>query len=427
MNRSDLKLTISASLAAFGAYFCMYAFRKPFTATTYEAAASFGALDFKIGLVIAQVLGYALSKFIGIKVISEMKPKWRTALFIGLIAFSELALIGFGLVKDHWSSLLMLFLNGLPLGMIWGIVFSYLEGRRTTEILGAILASSFIVSSGAVKNVGAWLLTNDWARSFLPNEYWMPAMTGALFFIPLVGFAFWLRTLPPPNEADQLARTKREPMDAQQRKQLLSHLGLGLIGIVAYYVLVTAFRDVRDNFAAELWTALGYGDTPAIFTLAELPIALLTLLPLLIGYFIKSNEKALRYYHALILFSTILFIIPTWLFTNGMLDGAYWIIAVGLGLYLGYVPLNAIYFDRLVGAFKQVATAGFLIYVADASGYAGSVAVLLWKNFGSADLSWLDFFINLAYIAGGLGFVIAAFSWYAFERRLIYHQQKSLD
>ena len=51
-----------------------------------------------------------------------------------------------------------MFMNGLFLGMIWGLVFSYMEGRRVSEVLGAVLCASFIVSSGAVKSVGVLLM-----------------------------------------------------------------------------------------------------------------------------------------------------------------------------------------------------------------------------------------------------------------------------
>jgi hypothetical protein len=77
-NASPVTFTTFASLAGFATYFSMYAFRKLF------AAASFGsvdgwhfALDFKVALVLAQVLGYAASKFIGIKVISGMQQTHR--------------------------------------------------------------------------------------------------------------------------------------------------------------------------------------------------------------------------------------------------------------------------------------------------------------------------------------------------------------
>lgn len=403
-----------AGFAAFGAYFCTYAFRKPFASVEYAGAGDIFGLDFKIALVIAQVLGYALSKFIGIKVISELAAQRRTALFLSLILLAELALVGFGLVGDHWSALVLLFFNGLPLGMIWGIVFGYLEGRKTTELLGAMLASSFIISSGAVKSVGAWLVKEPWEIT----TYWMPATTGAIFLLPLVFFALVLGQLPPPSAADKVARSTRAPIRKIQRKHLLLRLGPGLLGIVLFYVLMTGIRDIRDNFAAEIWTALGYAGQPEVFTLAELPIALLTLLPLFACYFVSQNKKALRIYHAIFLVSSLLIALSTLAFSLGRLDGAIWMVLVGLGLYLSYVPLNAIYFDRLIGAFQQVATAGFLIYIADASGYAGSVGIMLYKNFGSGQLDWLPFFTQLASITGLLGCLLAGLSWFAFEKRL---------
>ena len=63
-------------VAAFGTYFCMYAFRKPFTAATYEGIEWLG-IGYKTILVAAQVFGYTLSKFIGIKVVSEMPARYR--------------------------------------------------------------------------------------------------------------------------------------------------------------------------------------------------------------------------------------------------------------------------------------------------------------------------------------------------------------
>ena len=136
-------------------------------------------VEYKIALVIVQVLGYALSKVIGIKVISEMPPRRRASAILILIGGAELALVLFALIPAPWN-IACLFLNGLALGMIWGLVFGFLEGRRLTELLGAILCASFIVSSGVVKSVGESVMLAGWA-----NEYWMPAVTG-LLFTPLV-------------------------------------------------------------------------------------------------------------------------------------------------------------------------------------------------------------------------------------------------
>ena len=73
-----------------------------------------------------------------------------------------------------------------------------------------------------------------------------------------------------------------------------------------------------------------------------------------------------------------------------------------MGLYLAYVPFGGVLFDRLIATLGVAGTAGFLIYVTDAFGYLGSVALLLYKNFGQPDLSWLDFFISFSYITSGV-------------------------
>jgi hypothetical protein len=67
-DRRGLWLSAWCVLAAFGTYFCMYAFRKPFTAAGFQDTTVWG-LDYKTVLVTAQVLGYTFSKFLGIKVV----------------------------------------------------------------------------------------------------------------------------------------------------------------------------------------------------------------------------------------------------------------------------------------------------------------------------------------------------------------------
>ncbi len=135
-------------VAAFSTYFCMYAFRKPFAVADFEQIVSLGILpdmQLKILLNVSQVIGYCLSKFIGIKVISEMSGRGRAFAIIACIGFAEFALFLFGIVPIEWG-FLCLFLNGLPLGMVWGLVFGFLEGRRVSEILGAGLSASYILA-----------------------------------------------------------------------------------------------------------------------------------------------------------------------------------------------------------------------------------------------------------------------------------------
>src|ERR1700761_141750 len=112
-------------VAAFGTYFCMYGFRKPYTAATYTNAVYFG-INYKFLLIIAQTIGYVIAKWVGIKIVSEIKREQRIAAIIGFIAFAELMLLLFGLVPRPWNMVCLL-LNGLSLGVIFGLVLGFLE------------------------------------------------------------------------------------------------------------------------------------------------------------------------------------------------------------------------------------------------------------------------------------------------------------
>jgi hypothetical protein len=409
---NPILFTAFAGLAGFAAYFCMFAFRKPFSVALFsEVPGWHHVLDYKVALVLAQVLGYAVSKLIGVKMIAEVTPNKRAVAILVLIFLSWLALILFAVIPAPWNVLAM-FLNGLPLGLIWGLVFGFMEGRRTSDVLGAILCASFIVSSGAVKSVGK-LLMDDWHIS----PFWMPAAAGALFF-PLLGLSVWaLSQLPPPSARDEAARVRRAPMDGAARAGFLRRYGAGLALLVLCYVLVTAIRDFRDNFAAEIWTALGFGHAAAVFTASEVPVAVLSLAVLAVIIVVRDNTRALLVIHGVVIAGLLLLGASTLAFQAGWLAPLAWMILSGAGLYMAYVPFNAMLFDRLIAASDTVGTAGFLIYVADASGYLGSCALLVFRNFGLVQLDWLQVFTAGAYGTSIAGTVLVGFSALYFARR----------
>jgi len=404
--------TVVAGLAGFAAYFSMYAFRKPFAAATFAVVPGWTfALDYKIAVVLAQVAGYALSKLIGIKVISELDPARRASAIIALILLAGLALVLFALIPAPWNVAAM-FLNGLALGMIWGLVFGFMEGRRTSEVLGAMLCASFIVSSGAVKTVGKLVMV-DWHVS----PFWMPAVAGALFLPLLFVSVFTLSALPPPNALDEAARVRRAPMGGAARAAFLAEYGIGIGLLVLAYVLTTALRDFRDNFAAELWSGMGYGNGAAIFTASELPVAILALTALGFIMMVRDNARALMVIHAVVVAGFALLACSTLAYRVGWLGPISWMILSGAGLYMAYTPFNAMLFDRLMAVSGRIGTAGFLIYVADASGYLGSCTLLIWRNFGLMHLNWLQVFTASAYGTSILGILFVSLSAVFFMRK----------
>ncbi|WP_374463538.1 DUF5690 family protein [Chryseobacterium sp.] len=409
INKKTL-VTLKAAFAAFGVYFCMYGFRKPFTVASFEGLSYFG-VDYKILIIIAQAVGYFISKFIGIKFISELKPKKRLTYLFAFIAIAELALLGFAAVPAPYNILFM-FINGIPLGMIWGIVFSYIEGRKATEIIGLFLCSSFVVSSGFTKSTGKFLMD-----TFPISEFWMPFSAGLIFIIPLIFFGLLLERIPNPSEEDILLKNKRQPLNSAERKALVQQFFVPIVCIIFLYISLTILRDFRDNFNREIWDGLNFSFDSSIFTLTEIPIAVMVLVILSFIVRVKNNKKAFVYYHY-ILFAGILIVgLSTYLFQQGSLSPFLWMTISGFGMYICYIPFNGIYFDRMIAAFEIKGNVGFLIYIVDSFGYLGSVLILLYKNFGSAQTSWLHFYINLNYIITVTVFILSVIAFLAFRNK----------
>lgn len=395
-------ISIMAAIAAFGTYTCMYSFRKAFAAATFDGHEYLG-IDYKVWLIIAQVLGYTFSKFYGIRFISEMTRKKRAPYILILIGISWLSLLGFAIIPAPWN-IVFLFMNGFPLGMIWGLVFGYLEGRKSTEFMAAFMSISMIFASGFVKTVGRTLISD-----YSINEYLMPFATGALFAVPLLFFVFCLELIPPPTEEDKLLRTERLPMNGEERIQFLFRFLPGIFIILIIYVLLTVMRDVRDNFEVEIWADLGINSN-TIYTNTDSIISLIILTMMSLLILVRDNLKAFKFIHLFIIAGFILVGFSTWLFNQNVIGPVWWMTVAGIGLYMGYVPFNAIFFERLIATFHVRGNVGFIMYVADAVGYLGSISLLLIKELGRPAIGWADFFrqgIMYVSIIGGLATVIS--------------------
>ncbi len=394
---SDVAFAFWTVLAAFGCYFCMYFFRKPFTAGRFHDAGVWG-LSFKIVLVMAQVAGYMLSKFIGIKIIAEMPPHRRAMTMLWLIFAAEAALVLFGLIPRPWNAV-CLFLNGLPLGMVYGLVQGFLEGRRLSELLTAGLCSSFIVADGMTKSLGTWLLLKG------VTEDWMPAVAGLLFLIPFGVCAAILARTPPPTDCDVAARNKRYTMNRSERLAFVRRYGIGLIPIVLMYLLVTIVRSIRADFAPEIWKELGNATASSIFTRSETMIAFCVLIMNGAAVLIINNYRAFNSSLATCGLGFVLMTAALLTRTSSADGGFRFMVLIGLGLYLPYVAVHTTLLERMLAMTGERGNVGFLMYVADSVGYLGYVVVMVVRNFYPSAtgvlglltlLSWLTIVISTA-------------------------------
>jgi len=415
-----VKVGLYAALVVFLAYTMIFGFRKSFTVATFNGIEIAG-YSYKTILVISQVLGYMLAKFYGIKYISELKRTGRGTIILILTGISWLSWLFFAIVPVPYN-IIFLFINGFPLGMLWGVVFSYVEGRRSTDFIGATLAVSFIFASGFVKSVGAWLMVD-----FGISEFWVPFYTGLVFALPLLFFVYLMEKIPPPSHEDIDLRAERLPMTKIHRKAFLKQFLPGIAACILIYSFATIFRDIRDNFSAEMWKELGYFNQPAIFSKTETPITLIILVLIGSMVLIKNNYKALQTAHVFILLGFAIAGVSTLLFTANSLEPIWWMMLVGLGLYMVYIPFNAVFFDRLISTFKYTGNVGFLIYVADSFGYVGSVGVLFSKEIFKVQLNWVTFFSNSVIGLSAIGILLTVFSMVYFGRKYAMIRAKDVE
>ena len=206
-------------------------------------------------------------------------------------------------------------------------------------------------------------------------------------------------------------------MDAPARRAFIMQFLPGLFFLTLLYFFLTAYRAVRDDFAVDIWIALGYESKPSILATSEMWVGfgVLVILAAFIG--IRNNRKALLIIHGVMLAGSALVGLLTYLWQIGFLGPEAWMIGIGLGLYLAYVPYGCMLFDRMIAALGVVATAGFMIYVTDAFGYLGNIIVLLYKNFFQRDVSIFEFFISFSYLTSIICVVCFAASLLYFARK----------
>jgi uncharacterized membrane protein len=337
-------------------------------------------------------------------------------MLLGLIFFAELMLLFFGFVPRPWNILCLLF-NGLSLGIVFGLVLGFLEGRKNTEALIAGLCASFIVSDGVSKSVGKMFLDNG------ITENWMPFFAGAFFLIPTLIFISMLSYVPPPTTADISSRCARTPMPAKARWMFFMKYGPGLAGIIFVYLFVTLLRSIRADFAPELWRDLGYKQTPAIYTQSELIVSFGVIIINGMAIFILNHYKAFRYSLLTCLAGFVIILIAVFSLNIG-LDKFPFMVLIGLGVYIPYVAIHTTIFERLIAVTKERANIGFLMYLADSVGYTGYIILMLFRYTTDPGDSILFLFLKICiYLAVAGGLIILYCNWY-FKKKLKNDEQQ---
>src|SRR6201996_4435116 len=249
----------------------------------------------------------------------------------------------------------------------------------------------------------------------------MPFVAGAVFIGPLLLGTWLLNQTPPPSAEDIALRTIRLPMGKEQRKNFLKIFGLALIPVIIAYVMLTILRDFTEDFANELWSETGFRNSADVFAGTSTIVSLIVLAVIGGFFLIKNNYRAFQLNNVIIIGGFALAAGATVLFHLHTISPVAWIVTASAGLYLGYVPYNCFYFERMLAAYRVPGNVGFLIYIADAFGYLGTVVVLLVKEFVRIKYTWVDFFTGMFYFAAAGGIVLVLWGASLFTR--IYKKQ----
>lgn len=398
---SDLLFILWAGGAALLSYSLVYALRKPYTASTYAGLDILG-FDYKTIVTITQIIGYLIAKFVGIKLISELKKESRFKFILTSVTAAQLSLVAYGLIPAPYNIAAMFF-NGLSLGCMWGVIFSFIEGRRVTDILASLLGISIVVASGTAKSVGLFV-----TNTLHISDFWMPAFIGA-FALPILALlAYLLNKLPHPDAHDKQTKTERVTLDKSARKELFLEFMPVLTMLFIANLLLIVLRDIKEDFLVNIFDTSMYSDW--IFAQLDSVVTLIILGMFGLMVFVKNNLKALISLLVMVMIGTVVMTVISFGHSRFELSPLTWLFVQSLCLYTSYLTFQTIFFDRFIACFKIKGNVGFFIALIDFIGYTGTVAVLLVKEFCSPNIDWLVFYNNLAGYVGIVCCISFAFS-----------------
>jgi MFS family permease len=391
-NREDILFVIRAGGGALTAYFAVYALRKAFTASAFDGLYLWG-LDYKVVISICQIAGYLLAKCCGIKIVSELKRKHRLPAIILSAAGAELSLVLFGMIPCP-ANFFCLFFNGLSLGCMWGFLFSYIEGRRLTDLLAGFLGVSIVISSGAAKSFGLYVL------SLHVSPFWMPALIGGIAAPLLAGIAILLDRLPEPTIEEKREKSERRPLHKAGRRRLLKKYAFLLIPLFVVNILYTVLRDIKEDFLVDIIRYTDIRLSSFLFVRIDAIVTILLLVILGSMIIVRDNHRALVILLALMFAGSAVVFLSSVFFDGMRATPLVWLFLQSLGIYTAYLAFQTVFFDRFIACFRIKGTVGFFIYVSDMLGYSASCLFLCAKSFSGLRINWLEYYGALSVAVG---------------------------
>ena len=380
-------------------------------------------LDLQACFSLAFILGFAVGKVPALFVVtSRFFFRHRLAVLLALMILPMLVVCG-GLlvfVSVPPMQVVCVFLSATFSTWIFGAMVTYLEGRRTTEIILAVLSATLIYAGNLSRGAASLLLQTALEPLAMPLVLGLVACLLACVLLYLTDRA------PRPSAEDEAARCKRAPMSTTEQRKLLASYAVGLFSLLTAYALMTGLRSVRDLYSKQIFAAaLGVDTAPSYFFLiADLPGALLSCASLIALSRIRDNRKALIGMFVLMACSLLLLMFSTFLYSMSAIGGGAWQLCCGAGIFVCYIVMGAPFFERFFAATRTEGTCSFLIFLSDCFGYVASVSLLLYQDFspsaseGPSNDDELQLFIRILWGTTGAMLLLVLVALAYFVRRI---------
>jgi hypothetical protein len=392
MSTKKLLITIYVIIVASLSYFFTYGISSALFAGDFATTSVFG--NTKDAITIAQIIGFVIGKIIGATMLHNIKKSHRFILFMIVTSMSAIPLVIFGFLPAVGQVCMML-ISGMFLVLIWGFLVFYIEGRYATDIIIMVIYMALIMASGISKTLATVLMRNEGI-----SENFMPAICATIGCTGTILFMYLLSIAPPPTEEEKASRQAREPSTSAEQTAFFKKYRVGLTAILIVYGMLSAYRNFRDYYALELWTdLLGADFDSGTYSLSEIIVSIAVTAIYCGLIFIKNEVTAFFVILGMMLSGGIVICIST---IFGEYNGFLWIVMVGIGAFIAYVPPGAMLYDKLMAASKTNFTTVFLIYVSEVAGSSTTLLVILLKTFAFSTTSFITYFTVLSYLTSAI-------------------------
>lgn len=356
---SDFAIAVQLALRAFLFYTFVQIIKMCAFGTSW-AGETFGSMDMKAALGIAQTIGYFVGHWVEMLIVPKLVRRQLAPAAAALVLGSG-GVLAVGCALPVPALPVCMFFSCVILANAWGLMVRFTEGRARTDAIVSMLNFTYIGMNGVVKATAQWLVMHGLSPRAMVAGFCLFAMAGGSVM------AAALARVPPPSSADLALRCARDEMRSVRADgcALLARHGVGLSLVLLTYMVVGVLRTVRDYYEKELFDAVGMDDRPTATAVAELICGMAVLCMTGLLAFIADSWRALNVILVCSAMGGAMTAVVTLAWRAGMVGGFVWVLGVGMAIFVPYVSLGTVLFDRLLAAAHEHLTSSLIIIVGD--------------------------------------------------------------